>query len=156
LKKCEDADFKPEDFDRLFEFQIYSRNPRLLSADCLYALDVSVKEDLAQEAYYKLLKEGIIIESPVPDIETSNINNKFRHHFSFLPEFGQKRLACVLLAWKREIQRMEVLEEEKARIELAIAEEQKMGGELAPEHEAKLKEIKVELKRKPTSRSQPS
>lgn len=154
FEKCADAEFTPDEFDRLFEFQLYSRNFKMLSADALYALDVSVKEDQAQQAFYKLLREGIIIESPAPDVDTTKMTSGFRHHFSFLTEFGQKRLAVILLAWKREIERMKFLEREKEQVQQAIARAQSNGEEVVADLNEKLKAIQKEMKLRPTKRIQ--
>ena len=152
FEKCADAELTPDDFDRLFEFQIWSHNPKLLSSDALYALDVCVKEDVAQKAYYKLVREGYIIEGPEPDINIDRMSSRFRHEFSFLPEFGQKRTAVLLLAWKREIARLKYLEEEQKKIEEEIATVTRRGEEVAKELQERLMAVKKEVKLKPTSR----
>ena len=152
FEKCADAELTPDDFDRLFEYQVWSRNPKLLSSDALCALDVCVKEDVASKAYHKLVREGYIIELPEPDINTDRMTSKFRHEFSFLPEWGQKRLAVLLLAWKREILRLKYLEEEQKKIEGQIAHVMKEGSQVEQELEQKLKDVKKEMKMKPTSR----
>lgn len=150
--KCADAELSPEDYDRLFEFQIWSRNPKQLTADTLCALDVSLKEDLSQKAYRKLVHDGYIVEAPSPDINTDKITSKFRHEFSFLSEFGQKRLAVILLAWKREIARLNFLEEEQRKIEIEVAGGAKDGSGVSEELQQKLKEVRKECRLKPTSR----
>jgi hypothetical protein len=150
--KCADAELTPEDIDRLFEFQIWSRNPKQITADTLYALDVSLKEDQSQKAYRKLLHDGYIVETPTPDINTDKITSKFRHEFSFLSEFGQKRLAVILLAWKREIARLNFLEGEQQKIEDEVVGATKNGAGVTEELQEKLKAVKKELRLKPTSR----
>jgi hypothetical protein len=156
FEKCADAEFTPDDFDRLFEFQIYSRNPKQLSSDTLYALDVSIYEDCTQRAFYKLLKEGYLIESPSPDIDVEKItgSGKFRHHFGYLTEYGQKRLACILLAWKREIARLKFLEEELEKVEASMKDFEKDGKEIPAEVVQRSKDVKKEMKLKPTARIQ--
>jgi hypothetical protein len=111
-----------------------------------------LKEDLSQKAYRKLLHDGYIVETPTPDINTNKITSKFRHEFSFLSEFGQKRLAVILLAWKREIARLNFLEGEQQKIEDEVVGATKNGAEVTEELQEKLKEVKKELRLKPTSR----
>ncbi|KIW05990.1 uncharacterized protein PV09_03174 [Verruconis gallopava] len=149
--KCANAELTLDDEDRLFEHQMWSRNPKHISSNSLYVIDVTPSERLAEEAYHKLVKEGYIIEPPNPDIDTSKISNKMKSHLAFLPEYGQNRVACVLHAWKREIERMKALEDEERRIQEKI-EGMESGVEVPVGLQTRLREVQRLLKLKPSLR----
>jgi hypothetical protein len=88
----------------------------LISSHSLYAIDVTAHEKVVEETYYKLLRDGYITEYPEPSIDTQKTASKVKHHFSFLPEYGQKRLVYVLVVWEQELTPIKRLEEEESEI----------------------------------------
>ena len=138
------------DLDTVFDFQLCVKPPQKLVSASLYLIRIVQDEKTAAKVYNKLLKIGVLHESP-PWVDTKKITAKFINQLAIISSFAQKRLVYLLFDWEEEIRRWQVLEDEENEIKTVMEEAEAVGGDVG-HLEKRLLEIGGLKKLKPSMR----
>jgi len=124
-----DPSVSVNDLDTLFNFQQSVKPPQKLVPASLHLLRIAQDEKTAAKVYNKLLKIGVLQESP-PYVDTKKIAANFTNQVAIISSFAQKRLICLLFNWEEEIRRWQVLEDEENEIKMVMEEAEAVGGDV--------------------------
>jgi len=146
--------------DRLFDFQMTMKNPKQIGPATFCVMGIGDVK-LTLKATKKLNEMGILLSSRnqggrgIDDIViTEAIPPGFSKKMKFLNTYQQKRLITVLFAWRDELMRFRLLDDEISEMNTLILEEHREGNDEVGHLEVQLMELEGLWKLKPSLRHQ--